>query len=101
MVTRGEELTRQRRDEGRRMVKGGRRVARERHVKGNARRRRAGGDVNERDKSGQQMKRKRKEKTNLVAAANCIAFMSKRVRLARIREKRGLVHLSEHESDPG
>lgn len=70
-------------------------------MRGDARRRRAGGDVNERDKSGQQMKRKRKEKTNLVAAVNHIAFMSRRVRLARIREKRGFVHLSEHESDPG
>ena len=57
--------------------------------------------MNERDKSCQQMKEKTKEKTNLVAAANRIAFMSRRVRLARIREKRGLVHLSEHESDLG
>ena len=59
---------------------GGRRVARERHDKGGVNRR------DEREKSGQQMKRKSR-KTNQVAAASRFMFMSRGVRRARICEK--------------
>jgi hypothetical protein len=49
----------------------------------------AGGDVNEKERSGQQMKEEKKRKTNQVAVASCFAFMSRRAQQVRIREKRG------------